>query len=113
MSLSRSLPGPEFRHADPRKAHGCALVIEIMIHGRMYLSNKRICFRSNILGVRTKVSRVAQPRRKLANTPQREIPLKHIHAIVLRNVAGVIPNSFEVHYHDKKVRPVLPTGWPS
>lgn len=37
-------------------AHGCALVIEIMIHGRMYLSNKRICFRSNILGVRTKVS---------------------------------------------------------
>ncbi|KAJ9114016.1 hypothetical protein QFC22_005836 [Naganishia vaughanmartiniae] len=66
--------------------HGCALVIEIMIHGRMYVSNKRICFRSNILGVRTK----------------REIPIKHIHAVALRNVAGMIPNSFEVYYNDKK-----------
>ncbi|KAJ9092354.1 hypothetical protein QFC21_006854 [Naganishia friedmannii] len=66
--------------------HGCALVIEIMIHGRMYLSNKRICFRSNILGVRTK----------------REISIKHIHAVALRNVAGMIPNSFEVYYNDKK-----------
>jgi hypothetical protein len=100
-------------------------VIEIMIHGRMYLSNKRICFRSNILGVRTKVSRVPEGNlgpRELALTgdfrrrrtltslmTQREIPIKHIHAIVLKNVAGMIPNSFEVQANDKKVRSSVPS----
>ena len=40
-------------------AHGCALVISgVMIHGRMYLTEKNIYFRANIVGIVTKVSRV-------------------------------------------------------
>jgi hypothetical protein len=44
-------------------AHGCALVISgVMIHGRMYLTEKNIYFRANIVGIVTKVSRSSPQR---------------------------------------------------
>lgn len=36
-------------------AHGCALVVDIMVQGRLYMTNKRVNFRSNIIGIVTKV----------------------------------------------------------
>jgi hypothetical protein len=38
-------------------AHGCALVVSgVMIHGRIYMTERNIYFRANIVGIVTKVS---------------------------------------------------------
>ena len=62
--------------------HGCALVIQIMVHGRIYMTNKNLYFRSNIIGIVTK----------------RQIPIKSIISIAPKNVAGSIPNAIEIVY---------------
>lgn len=61
--------------------HGCALVIaKTMVHGRIYITQKKVYFRSNIMGIKTK----------------RVFPISSITSISPKNVAGMIPNAIEV-----------------
>lgn len=55
----------------------CAVESTVLLHGRMYITNKFICFYSNLFGLEKKI----------------RIPYSHIKSITKENTAMVIPNA--------------------
>ncbi|KAI8824004.1 GRAM domain-containing protein, partial [Fimicolochytrium jonesii] len=64
----------------------CAWQKEVLIQGRMYISERHVCFYANILGWVHSV----------------ELPFASITALEKRNVAAIIPNAIEVSVGDVK-----------
>lgn len=58
----------------------CAVESTVLVHGRMYITNKFICFYSNLFGLEKKI----------------RIPYSHIKAITKENTAMVIPNAIAI-----------------
>ena len=75
--LFRSLPPNDFLLDD----FSCALSKEILVHGRMYVSERNICFNSNILGWVTNLI----------------ISFDEIVGLEKRATAGLFPNGIVVH----------------
>ena len=53
---------------------------KVLLHGRMYVTNKFLCFYSNLFGVEKKI----------------RIPYSHITLITKENTALVIPNAIAI-----------------
>ncbi|KAJ3219700.1 hypothetical protein HDU67_010062 [Dinochytrium kinnereticum] len=60
--------------------YNCAWQKEVLMQGRMYLSNRRVCFNSNIFGW----------------TQSLNLDFDDIHTINKRSVGGIIPNAIEI-----------------
>lgn len=58
----------------------CAVESTVLIHGRLYVTSKFICFYSNLFGLEKKI----------------RIPYSHIKAITKENTAMVIPNAIAI-----------------
>ncbi len=52
----------------------------VLLHGRMYITNRFICFYSNLFGLEKKI----------------RIPYSHIRSITKENTAMVIPNAIAI-----------------
>ncbi|KAJ1417017.1 hypothetical protein B484DRAFT_301097, partial [Ochromonadaceae sp. CCMP2298] len=63
----------------------CAVESTVLLHGRMYITNRFICFYSNLFGLEKKI----------------RIPYTHIRKISKENTAMVIPNAIAIST-DKK-----------
>ena len=70
------------------KSYGCALSRDLLIHGRMYISEAHLGFYSNIFGWVTEVL----------------VPFSDIVSIEKRNTAYVIPNAISIATLQHKVR---------
>lgn len=58
----------------------CAVESKVLLHGRMYITNRFICFYSNLFGLEKKI----------------RIPYSHIKSITKENTAMVIPNAIAI-----------------
>lgn len=58
----------------------CAVETKVLLHGRMYVTNRFLCFYSNLFGVEKKI----------------RIPYSHITLITKENTALVIPNAIAI-----------------
>jgi hypothetical protein len=58
----------------------CAVESTVLLHGRMYITNRFICFYSNLFGLEKKI----------------RIPYSHIRSITKENTAMVIPNAIAI-----------------
>jgi hypothetical protein len=58
----------------------CAVESTVLLHGRMYITNRFICFYSNLFGLEKKI----------------RIPYSHIRSITKENTAMVIPNAISI-----------------
>ena len=58
----------------------CAVETKVLLHGRMYVTNRFLCFYSNLFGVEKKI----------------RIPYSHITMITKENTALVIPNAIAI-----------------
>ncbi len=58
----------------------CAAESTVLIHGRLYVTSKFICFYSNLFGLEKKI----------------RIPYSHIKEITKENTAMVIPNAIAI-----------------
>ena len=58
----------------------CAVESTVLLHGRMYVSTRFICFYSNLFGLEKKI----------------RIPYSHIKNITKENTAMVIPNAIAI-----------------
>lgn len=58
----------------------CAVESTVLLHGRMYITTKYICFYSNLFGLEKKI----------------RIPYSHIKSISKENTAMVIPNAIAI-----------------
>ncbi|RYG96037.1 hypothetical protein EON65_55025 [archaeon] len=58
----------------------CAVESTVLLHGRMYISTRFICFYSNLFGLEKKI----------------RIPYSHIKNITKENTAMVIPNAIAI-----------------
>lgn len=58
----------------------CAVESTVLLHGRMYITNKFICFYSNLFGLEKKI----------------RIPYSHIKNITKENTAKIIPNAIAI-----------------
>lgn len=58
----------------------CAVESTVLLHGRMYITNKFICFYSNLFGLEKKI----------------RIPYSHIKSILKKNTAKVLPNAIAI-----------------
>jgi hypothetical protein len=58
----------------------CAVESSVLLHGRMYVTNRYLCFYSNLFGLEKKI----------------RIPFSHIKAITKEFTALVIPNALNV-----------------
>ncbi|PVV02940.1 hypothetical protein BB560_002595 [Smittium megazygosporum] len=74
--LFKTIPINELLHKD----YGCALQRDILIHGRIYITENYICFYSNIFGWVTKLI----------------INLEEVIHIEKKNTALIIPNAIEI-----------------
>ena len=63
----------------------CAVESTVLLHGRMYITNKYLCFYSNLFGLEKKI----------------RIPYSHITAITKENTALVIPNAIAIRTYRK------------
>jgi hypothetical protein len=59
----------------------CAVESTVLLHGRMYITTKYICFYSNLFGLEKKI----------------RIPYSHIKSITKENTAMVIPNAVAIN----------------
>lgn len=64
----------------------CAVQSNIILHGRMYVTTKYICFYSNLFGLEKKI----------------RIPYSHITAVTKENTAFVIPNAIAITSYRKE-----------
>jgi hypothetical protein len=64
----------------------CAVQSNIILHGRMYVTTKFICFYSNLFGLEKKI----------------RIPYSHITAVTKENTAFVIPNAIAITSYRKE-----------
>ena len=64
----------------------CAVESTVLLHGRMYITNRHLCFYSNIFGLEKKI----------------RIPYSHITAITKEMTALVIPNALSVTTYRKE-----------
>ena len=58
----------------------CAVESTVLLHGRMYITSKFICFYSNLFGLEKKI----------------RIPYSHIRSITKTMTAMVIPNAISI-----------------
>eukprot|EP00618_Florenciella_parvula_P033528 CAMPEP_0119467100 /NCGR_PEP_ID=MMETSP1344-20130328/1444_1 /TAXON_ID=236787 /ORGANISM="Florenciella parvula, Strain CCMP2471" /LENGTH=175 /DNA_ID=CAMNT_0007499443 /DNA_START=107 /DNA_END=631 /DNA_ORIENTATION=+ len=63
-----------------RKDFSCAIERKILLHGRMYITDRFICFYSNLFGFEKKI----------------KIPYSHITCVTKENTAIVIPNAIAI-----------------
>jgi hypothetical protein len=63
----------------------CAAESTVLLHGRMYITNKFICFYSNLFGLEKKI----------------RIPYSHIKAILKKHTAKVLPNAIAICTYKK------------
>lgn len=93
----------------------CAVESKILLHGRMYVTQKFICFYSNLFGLEKKVQHtrpvhargfVGQECWRLTATgpgaTQIRIPYSHVTCITKENTALVIPNAIAIITHKKE-----------
>lgn len=71
--------------------YGCALAKDILVHGRLYVSENHICFHSNLFGWITDVV----------------IPFAEVQTIDKKMTALVIPNAIGVTTSKEKVCRVI------
>jgi hypothetical protein len=64
----------------------CAIESNILLHGRMYVTSKFICFYSNLFGLEKKI----------------RIPYQHVKLLTKENTAVVIPNAIAINTHRKE-----------
>lgn len=64
----------------------CAVESTVLLHGRMYITNRYLCFYSNLFGLEKKI----------------RIPYSHITAITKENTAIVIPNAIAITTYRKE-----------
>lgn len=88
--------------------YGCALQREILIQGRLYISENHVCFHANIFGWTTDVSLRFSSHLSFLLCflliSQLVIPIDDITSIEKRMTAYVIPNALQINtYHGKYV----------
>jgi hypothetical protein len=76
LSNHYSLSNFAIKHID----FSCAVESIVLLHGRMYITNKFLCFYSNLFGLEKKI----------------RIPYSHIKNITKENTAMVIPNAIAI-----------------
>ncbi|ORZ29141.1 GRAM domain-domain-containing protein, partial [Catenaria anguillulae PL171] len=81
-AIFKHLPLDEFLIED----FSCALQKEILVQGRLYLTERHICFHAVIFGWVTSV----------------QIPLADVTLIEKRVTALIFPNAIEVHTHTQR-----------
>jgi len=79
----RQLFGDVGEHVDD---FTCAVQSNIILHGRMYVTDRYICFYSNLFGLEKKI----------------RIPYSHITAVTKENTAFVIPNAIAITTYRKE-----------
>jgi hypothetical protein len=62
------------------KDFSCAVETSVLLHGRMYVTSRFLCFYSNLFGLEKKI----------------RIPYSHITQITRENTALVIPNAIAI-----------------
>lgn len=82
---------------NPQSDYGCALQREILIQGRLYISENHICFHANIFGWITDVRvRSVEVHHILIALQQLSIPIYEITGLEKKMTAFVIPNAIQI-----------------
>ncbi|PKI85798.1 hypothetical protein MVES1_000302 [Malassezia vespertilionis] len=94
FAVASSKRNADFHHIFPSvpeddfliESHGCAMSKDLLIQGRLYVSEGHVCFHSNIFGWVTSIV----------------VPFSDIISIVKRNTAYLIPNAVQIRtLHNK------------
>ena len=89
--------------------YGCALNKDILVQGRLFISENHLSFHSNILGWTTNVRVTCAHLHRLL-TRQLILAFENVKRIEKKMTALVIPNAIGITMSDGKVR-LSPSAW--